>query len=53
VPAADEVAADAELARVLLNPEWRAFAEFVLESAVLGLVQESAAGDWELPDEAA
>ncbi|KAG1664126.1 hypothetical protein FOA52_011949 [Chlamydomonas sp. UWO 241] len=31
----------------LLDREFQAFAEFVLESAVLGLVSESAAGEWD------
>eukprot|EP00798_Chlamydomonas_sp_ICE-L_P020949 gene20949-27801_t len=31
---------------------FQVFAEFVLESAILGLVQESAAGEWEPPVEA-
>ena len=32
---------------VLLDDHFQAFAEFVLESAVIGLVGESAAGDWQ------
>ena len=32
---------------VLLDNHFQAFAEFVLESAVIGLVGESAAGDWQ------
>jgi hypothetical protein len=31
------------------DPEFQAFAEFVLESAVVGLVSESASGDWQPP----
>ncbi|GIL85005.1 hypothetical protein Vretimale_9849 [Volvox reticuliferus] len=45
----DELAADPELRRVMMSAEWRTLADFVLESALLGLIQESAAGDWELP----
>lgn len=31
------------------DKEFQVFAEYVLESAILGLVQESVAGDWEMP----
>ncbi len=46
----EELEADPELRRVVVSPEWRLFADFVLESALLGLMQESAAGDWEMPE---
>ena len=37
--------------RVLQQPEFQAFAEFVLESACFSLLQESAADRWQAPDE--
>ncbi|KAK9812626.1 hypothetical protein WJX72_000839 [[Myrmecia] bisecta] len=40
-------AADATEA-VLKQPEFQAFAEFVLESAIYGMIQESALGDWSM-----
>ncbi|GIL53686.1 hypothetical protein Vafri_9323 [Volvox africanus] len=45
----EELAADPELRCVMMSAEWRTLADFVLESALLGLIQESAAGDWDLP----
>ncbi|KXZ53757.1 hypothetical protein GPECTOR_6g674 [Gonium pectorale] len=41
-----DLESDPELRRVLVSAEWRNLADFVLESALLGLMQESAAGDW-------
>ncbi|GLC34162.1 Cilia- and flagella-associated protein 65 [Pleodorina starrii] len=47
----EELAADPELRRVLASAEWQTLADYVLESALLGLMQESAAGDWDMPPE--
>lgn len=35
--------------KVLQQPEFQAFAEFVLDSACFSLLQESAAGNWQAP----
>ena len=47
--AADEAVDSAGLAATLKDGQFQAFAEFVLESALLGLVGESAAGEWMPP----
>jgi hypothetical protein len=38
-----------ELACILRDPVFQEFSEYVVESALLGLIQESAAGEWEPP----
>ncbi|EFJ47120.1 hypothetical protein VOLCADRAFT_92245 [Volvox carteri f. nagariensis] len=47
----EELQADPALRRVLVSSEWQTLADFVLESAILGLMQESAAGDWVMAEE--
>ncbi|MEW5306910.1 MAG: hypothetical protein WDW36_009343 [Sanguina aurantia] len=36
-----------QLVEVLMRPAFQVFAEYVLESALMALIQESVAGDWE------
>jgi hypothetical protein len=38
-----------EVACILRDPVFQEFSEYVVESALLGLIQESAAGEWEPP----
>jgi len=38
---------DSQLQAVMRAPGFQVFAEYVLEGALLSLMQESAAGDWE------
>ncbi|KAL0051980.1 hypothetical protein WJX82_005745 [Trebouxia sp. C0006] len=44
-------AGDAVIEKVFLQAEFQAFAEFVLDSACFSLLQESAAGRWQAPDD--
>jgi hypothetical protein len=44
-------AGDAVLEKVFQQAEFQAFAEFVLDSACFSLLQESAAGRWQAPDD--
>ena len=43
----EETAAEGMLDKLLQQPDFQAFAEFVLDSACFNLLQESAAGDWQ------
>lgn len=43
--------ADVDLDAVLKDPKFQEFAEFVLESALFGLLEESAAGEWVAPQQ--
>ena len=44
-------AGDAVIDKVFQQAEFQAFAEFVLDSACFSLLQESAAGRWQAPDD--
>ena len=44
-------AGDAVIEKIFQHAEFQAFAEFVLDSACFSLLQESAAGRWQAPDD--